>query len=96
MQKLSGALTVMFRGEERTLHRFAARPQRAAGEPRQRNHEDKFGQCNELADDAVAAGDERCGEGDEVAGDVCGEEPGEAKKARGVDEAAVERQKRGE
>ena len=82
-------------GREQDAHdRQAARAQRGAGQPRQRDHQDEFRQRQDLADDAVGAEHQSGAERDEVSGDVRGEQALQAEEAGGVDEAAVERQQR--
>ena len=70
----------------------AALARYAAEKARERDHDDEFGQCQDLVENAVAAKHERCAERDEVAGDMGGEKPAQAKEAHGVNETAVERE----
>ena len=81
-----------FDAKQNAQHRQPARAQRRAGQPRQRDYQDEFRQRQDFADDAVAAQHQGGAEGDEVSGDVRGEQALQAKEAGGVDKAAVERQ----
>ncbi len=80
-------------GEQQNPQRWPLpRTHGAAEQPRQRDHDNEFGQRENLADDAVAAMDQRRAQGHEVSGDVSDEQSLQAEEAGGVDKAAVERQ----